>query len=159
VSRAFVKEDDSGGIEPLPDRTISPHVNLVTEEGLAAIERTLTELQHRQAAALAANDPVEQGTVGRELRYWNARRSSAQVIKTPSSPAEVVFGATVTIKRDDGRRQTWRIVGEDEADPARGTLSYVSPVARALLGKQVGDVVRAGNSDAEIIDISQVLKS
>jgi len=66
----------------------------------------------------------------------------------------VVFGATVTIARDDGRRQAWRIVGEDEADPTHGTLSYVSPVARALLGKRIGDVVRAGNSDAEIVDIS-----
>ena len=154
MSRAFVKEDDSGGIEPLPDRTISPHPNLVTEEGLAAIERTLTELQHRQAGALAAKDPVEQGTIGRELRYWNARRSSAQVMKAPQSLSEVVFGATVTIARDDGRRQAWRIVGEDEADPTHGTLSYVSPVARALLGKRIGDVVRAGNSDAEIVDIS-----
>ena len=154
MSRAFVKEDDNSGIEPLPDRTISPHPNLVTEEGLAAIERTLTELQHRHAAALPANDPVELGSIKRELRYWNARRSSAQVIKAPRSPSEVVFGATVTIRRDDGRRQTWRIVGEDEADPTHGTLSYVSPVARALMGKQIGDVVRAGNSDAEIADIS-----
>ena len=154
MSRAFVKEDDNSRIEPLPDRTISPHPNLVTEEGLAAIERTLTELQHRHAAALAANDPVELGSIKRELRYWNARRSSAHVIKAPRSPSEVVFGATVTIRRDDGRRQTWRIVGEDEADPTHGTLSYVSPVARALMGKQIGDVVRAGNSDAGIADIS-----
>ena len=154
MSRAFVKEDDSGGIEPLPDRTISPHPNFVTEEGLAAIERTLTELQHRHATALVAKDPVEQGTIARELRYWNARRSSAQVVKTPQSPLEVVFGATVTIRRDDGRLQTWHIVGEDEADPTHGTLSYVSPVARALMGKRIGDVVRAGNSDAEIVEIS-----
>jgi transcription elongation GreA/GreB family factor len=60
----------------------------------------------------------------------------------------------VTIVRDDERRQTWRIVGEDEAEPAQGTLSYVSPVARALTGKRVGDVARAGNSDAEIVEIS-----
>ena len=63
------------------------------------------------------------------------------------------FGCTVTILREDGRRQTYRIVGEDEADPSRGTISYVSPVARALLGKQVGDVVRAGTSDAELVEI------
>jgi len=69
------------------------------------------------------------------------------------APSEVAFGTTVTIERDDRRRQTWRIVGEDEADPAQGTLSYVSPVARALIGKRVGDVVRAGNADAEIVAI------
>jgi transcription elongation GreA/GreB family factor len=55
--------------------------------------------------------------------------------------------------RDDGRQHTYRIVGEDEADPSRGTISYVSPVARALIGKKIGDVVRAGTSDAEVIEI------
>jgi transcription elongation GreA/GreB family factor len=121
---------------------------------LAAIERTLTELQQRHAAALQAEDRAAQGAIGRELRYWSARRGSAQVIKAPRSPSEVVFGATVTIERGDGRRQSWRIVGEDEADPTHGTLSYVSPVARALIGKRVGDVVRAGNTGAEIVAIS-----
>ncbi len=65
----------------------------------------------------------------------------------------VHFGSTVTIERQDGRRQTWRIVGEDEADPAHGTLSYASPVARALAGRKVGEVVQAGNSEAEIVAI------
>ena len=65
----------------------------------------------------------------------SARRASAQVVKPPDTPAEVAFGTTVTIKRDDGRQQTWRIVGEDEADPAHGTLSHASPVARALMGE------------------------
>jgi transcription elongation GreA/GreB family factor len=154
MSRAFVKEDDGGGIEPLPDRPISPHPNIVTPEGLAAIERNLAELQERHAAALQAEDRAALGAIARELRYWSARRASAQVVKAPDAPSEVAFGTTVTIARDDGRRQTWRIVGEDESDPARGTLSYVAPVARALLGKRVGDVVRAGNSDAEIVAIS-----
>jgi transcription elongation GreA/GreB family factor len=155
MSRAFVKEDDAGGgIEPLPDRPISPHPNVVTPAGLAAIERQLTDLQQRHAAALQAEDRAAQGSVARDLRYWNARRASAQVVKAPAAPSEVAFGTTVTIARDDGRKQTWRIVGEDEADPAQGTLSYVSPVARALMGKRIGDVVRAGNSDAEIVAIS-----
>jgi transcription elongation GreA/GreB family factor len=154
VSRAFVKEDDSGGIEPLPDRKISPHPNFVTPEGLAAIECTLTQLQQRLATAVQADDRSEQGAVARELRYWSARRGNAQVVRALQSPSEVAFGNTVTIKRDDGRRQSWRIVGEDEADPGQGTLSYVSPVARALIGKRTGDTVRAGNADAEIVDIS-----
>ena len=71
----------------------------------------------------------------------------------PSDADTVHFGSTVTLDRDDGRHQTFRIVGEDEADPSQGTLSYVSPVARALMGKRIGDVVRAGNSDAEIVAI------
>lgn len=154
MSRAFVKEDDSGGIEPLPDRPISPHPNIVTPEGLALIDRNLADLHERHAAAVQAEDRAAQAAVARDLRYWSARRASAQVVKPPAKSAEVVFGTTVTIKRDDGRQQTWRIVGEDEADPAHGTLSHVSPVARALMGRQVGDVIRAGNSDAEIVKIS-----
>jgi transcription elongation GreA/GreB family factor len=103
---------------------------------------------------LQAEDRAAQAAIARDLRYWSTRRASAQVVKSPDTPAKVAFGTTVTIERDDGRKQTWRIVGEDEADPAHGTLSYVSPVARALMGKRIGDVVRAGNSDAEIVGIS-----
>jgi transcription elongation GreA/GreB family factor len=155
MSRAFVKEDDAGGgIEPLPDRQISPHPNIVTPRGLADIDAHLAELQHRHAAAIKAGDRAALAAIARDLRYWSARRASAQMVKAPEAPSEVAFGTTVTIARDDGRKQTWRIVGEDEADPAHGTLSYVSPVARALIGKRVGDVVRAGNSDAEIVAIS-----
>jgi transcription elongation GreA/GreB family factor len=71
----------------------------------------------------------------------------------PEQHAKVQFGSTVTIARDDGRRQTFRIVGEDEAEPAEGTLSYVSPVARALMNKSVGDVVQAGSGEAEVVEI------
>jgi transcription elongation GreA/GreB family factor len=64
------------------------------------------------------------------------------------------FGATVSVARDDGRQQTFRIVGEDEADPSRGSISHVSPLARAMFGKRVGDLVRAGDAEAEILGIS-----
>ena len=64
------------------------------------------------------------------------------------------FGSTVTIVRNDGRRQTFRIVGEDEADPAHGTLSHVSPLARALFGKQVGDAIEVAQKEAEIVEIA-----
>jgi transcription elongation GreA/GreB family factor len=90
---------------------------------------------------------------GRELRYWSARRGSAKLLPIATDIDTVQFGQAVTIIRDDGRRQTFRIVGEDEADPARGSISHVSPLARALLGKRVGDTVRAGNADAEIMAI------
>lgn len=67
---------------------------------------------------------------------------------------DVRFGASVTIAGEDGRRQTFRIVGEDEAAPQDGRISYVSPLARALVGKSVGVVVKAGGRDAEIVEIS-----
>ena len=63
------------------------------------------------------------------------------------------FGRTVVIERQDGRRQTFRIVGEDEADPARGSISYVSPMARALLGKVEGDVATINGAEVECVEV------
>src|ERR671927_1101195 len=145
MSSAFVKEKEGGeAFEDLPDRPISPHPNFVTPEGLALIEAELTRLHEEHAAAQAADDKVALAKTSRDLRYWTARRASAQVIQPPQQATEVHFGSTVTIERDDRRRQVFRIVGEDEADPNKGTLSYVSPLAQALTGKGVGDVVHVG---------------
>jgi transcription elongation GreA/GreB family factor len=155
MSRAFVKEQDGdNGVAELPDRLVSPHPNLVTPEGLAHIEREVARLQQEHAAVQKANDRSALARSVRDLRYWTTRRTSAQVVPPPTDAAQVQFGSTVTIVRDDGRRQTFRIVGEDEADPARGTLSYVAPVARALAGKKVGDEIRVGESEAEIVAIT-----
>jgi transcription elongation GreA/GreB family factor len=154
MSRAFVKEQDGAdAIEELPDRPVSEHPNYVTANGLALIEAELERLHAEHAAAQAAEDRAARARIARELRYWNARRATAQVIPLPNDATTVHFGATVTLARDDGRKQTFRIVGEDEADPAAGRLSHVSPLARELFGKQAGDVVRAGQSEAEIVGI------
>ena len=156
---AFTREEDyEAQAANLPDRPVSTHPNLVTASGLAAIEAELAAARAAYAAAQAeggiAADRTAMARATRDLRYWQARRASAQLTEPALEDGKVQFGRAVTIERDDGRRQTWRIVGEDEADPAQGTLSYVSPVARALIGKCVGDVVRAGNSDAEIVSIA-----
>jgi transcription elongation GreA/GreB family factor len=153
MSRAFVK-DGEDAFDELPDRPVSPHPNFVTPEGLAAIEATLARLHENYAAAQRSGDRAALALAARDLRHWTARRASAEVVEAPANHDKVQFGSTVTILRDDGRRQTYRIVGEDEADPAHGTISYVSPVAHALMGKQVGEVVRAGHSDAEIVAIA-----
>jgi transcription elongation GreA/GreB family factor len=118
------------------------------------MNETLARLHEAHARARTAADRAALASIGRDLRYWNARRSTAQLIPAPESNDKVQFGSTVTILRDDGRRQTWRIVGEDEAEPAKGTLSYVSPVARALMNKRVGDVIVAGSGEAEIVSIA-----
>jgi transcription elongation GreA/GreB family factor len=154
MSRAFTKEPDEGeAVEDLPDRPISEHPNLVTAEGLAQIEDGMARAQEELARAQGANDRPGIAHAGRDLRYWTARRSTAQLMAAPEGNEKVQFGSTVTIARDDGRRQTWRIVGEDEAEPTKGTLSYASPVARALMGKFVGDVVQAGAGEAEIVQV------
>ena len=75
---------------------------------------------------------------------------TAQLIAPPASNDVVAFGSTVTFNRDDGRVQTYRIVGEDEADPKAGSISHVSPVARLLMGKSVGDAVTVGGQELEI---------
>ena len=151
MSRAFVNEDNS--VEDLPDRPISTHLNLVTRQGLALIDAALDAARREHAEAQARGDREAIARAGRELRYWSARRASAELVEAPADAGRVQFGSTVTIVRGSGRRQTFRIVGEDEADPAKGTISHVSPLAAALLGKTVGDVVTAGREDAEIVVI------
>ena len=87
------------------------------------------------------------------MRYFADRLRTAQIVPQPTEFGAVAFGHRVTFKRDDGRRQVFRIVGEDEADPRNGTISYVSPVARALIGRAVGDVVLTGDHEIEILSI------
>jgi transcription elongation GreA/GreB family factor len=88
------------------------------------------------------------------LRYYGARRASAQLVEFDPASEVVRFGAAVTVEREDGRRQVFEIVGEDEAEPARGVISYTSPVARALLGKGVGDEAEAAGQALEIVGIA-----
>jgi transcription elongation GreA/GreB family factor len=152
MSRAFVNEDHA--VEDVPDRPVSPHPNYVTERGLALIEAALAAARRDFAQAQAAGDRAALAKAARDVRYWGARRASAQVVQAGADRDTVQFGTAVTIVRDNGRRQTFRIVGEDEADPANGSISHVSPLARALLGQQIGDTVRAGATDAEIAAIA-----
>jgi transcription elongation GreA/GreB family factor len=90
----------------------------------------------------------------RDLRYFTQRVRTAQLIPAPVQTDTVAFGSTVTFSRDDGRIQKYRIVGEDEADPKSGSISYVSPLARALMGKTAGDIANLGDKEIEIIEIS-----
>ncbi len=90
----------------------------------------------------------------RDVRYFSERVRTAQVIPDPASSDIVGFGSTVTFNRNDGRVQTYRIVGEDEADPKAGSISFVSPVAKSLMGKVVGDIAGSDNQELEVVAIS-----
>ena len=154
MSVAFTREEDlEATAADLPDRPVSPHPNLVTAEGLAAIETELASARAAYAAAQAKGsieaDRTAMARATRDLRYWSARRASAQLIETQPD-GRVRFGGSVTLLREDGRSQTWRIVGEDQADPAKGSVSHVSPLARALMGKQVGDETQVAGQAVEI---------
>ena len=158
MSVAFTREEDAeAAAAHLPDRPISPHTNLVTQQGLAALDAALTAARAAYQAAQTSGDVrTDRSAMAhatRDLRYFAARRASAQLIEPPTSFDVVQFGGVVTFDRADGRRQTFRIVGEDEADAAAGSVSHVSPVARALLGKAVGDVARVGTQYVEILQI------
>ncbi|KQW71776.1 transcription elongation factor [Phenylobacterium sp. Root77] len=155
MSVAFTKEGDSeSAAADLPDRPISPHPNLVTAKGLAQIEDELAKARAAYSAAQTGGDVNADRTAmaraTRDLRYYGARRASAQLVEPDLALDTVQFGRTVTFEREDGRRQTYAIVGEDEADPAGGSVSYISPLARALLGKRVGDLADVNGAEVEI---------
>ncbi|SDK34675.1 Transcription elongation factor, GreA/GreB family [Methylophilus rhizosphaerae] len=145
MSRGFVKEDDLelAGTD-LPERPLSPHVNYVTPQGLQQLQFTVKTLEHARAThAKRKEDPNAQqklAEIERDLRYFVARLESAQLVDPAQQPRHTaLFGAAVTVEDEAGEQHVFRIVGEDEADIAQQKVSYVSPVAKALLGRKAGD--------------------
>lgn len=157
MSVAFTREEDYESVAAnLPDRPVSTHPNLVTPEGLAAIEAELASARAAYASAQGGDvkdDRTAMARATRDLRYWSSRRATAQLVDPADNDGAVRFGGSVTIERENGRRQTWRIVGEDEADPAAGSVSYVSPLAQAVLGKTVGDLAMVAGGEVEIVAV------
>jgi transcription elongation factor GreB len=164
MSRGFVKEDDleHAGTD-LPERPLSEHPNYVTPMGLQQLQQQATDLeQQRLELAPRKEDPSAQqqlARINRDLRYVQARLESA----IPVDPAEqnrelVLFGARVTVEDENGDEHIFALVGEDEADIAAGKVSWVSPLARALIGHKIGDSVTwvrpAGNLLLDITDIN-----
>jgi transcription elongation GreA/GreB family factor len=160
LSVAFTKEDsaETAAETLLPDRPISSHPNLVTAAGLKALEAQLLQAREAYEAASKTDDVNERRRQAanplRDARYFAARVRTAQIVPEPASTDVVAFGSTVTFSRADGRVQTYRIVGEDEADPKAGSISFVAPVARLLMGKAVGDVVDASGQELDITAIA-----
>jgi transcription elongation GreA/GreB family factor len=153
MSRAFVKEDDEAtGAVALPDRPISAERNLVTRRGLRLIERKLAEFQSELAEA--AGDAEARERAAREVRYWTARRASAELSEPDPEVESVVFGTAVSVRREDGRALTLRIVGEDEADPAAGRIAWTAPMAHALLGAEPGEIRELPSGRVEITAIT-----
>jgi transcription elongation GreA/GreB family factor len=154
MSSAFQRElDREDAIPDLPDRPVSTARNLVTPEGLMQIENEVERWAEELKKAQAAEDKAHVASAGRELRYWTARRSNAEVVEPIADHSEVRFGHRVTVESEGGKRRTFRIVGEDQADPTKGMVPYVAPIATALLGKSVGDTVEVMHNEAEIVAI------
>ena len=143
MSRAFVKETAESAAPP--ERMVDEGPNLVTPEGLAQIDAHIVRIE---AAMKTETNILLRETLARDLRYWEIRKSTAE-LAPPPDPDKVSFGSTVTISRK-GRQQTFRIVGVDEADAAKGLISFRSPLAQAILGAEVGDVIEAAEPLGEI---------
>jgi len=155
---AFTREEDyESQAADLPDRPISAHPNLVTASGLQAIEAELASARAAYSAAQVQGgvsaDRTAMARATRDLRYWSARRASAQLTEPAPETDTVQFGRTVEFEREDGRRQVFRIVGEDEADPTKGSISYASPLAKGLLGKAVGDTALVNGAEVEVVAV------
>ncbi|HSI28755.1 MAG TPA: GreA/GreB family elongation factor [Methylophilus sp.] len=145
MSRGFVKEDDleRAGTD-LPERPVSPHANYVTPAGLQQLQQSAKTLESERVEYTRrkedTNAQQKLAEIDRDLRYFVARLESVQLVTPEQQPQNtVLFGAKVTVEDEEGEQQQFQIVGEDEADIAQHKVSYVSPLAKALLGRKVGD--------------------
>jgi len=162
MSRAFIKESDERlSADELPERPLSDHPNYVTPHGLDQLHARVLELQREHARLTAQDDPLTRQKkleIERDLRYHNAQIRRAIMVDPAGQPHdEVRFGAMVEIRGDDGVRQTFHLVGDDEADVASACISWAAPLAKALIGAKVGDRITwqrsAGPAEIEIVAI------
>ncbi len=159
MSRAFVKDSDGDDASDLPELPVSAHPNYVTPRGLSLLRARLDETRRRLATIdpAAEGAPAEHAFFEREQRWLQARAMAAIPVSTPANIDRVGFGAAVELIDADGTTHRYRIVGEDEADPEHGLVSWVSPLARALDGSRVGDNViwkrPAGDVEVEVLAI------
>jgi transcription elongation GreA/GreB family factor len=163
MSRAFVKEADGEQQDDLPERPQSPHPNYVTASGLKALQEQAAKLQKERHELHESGQPElldkeHLRLVERDLRYLQERIERAILIDPASQPADRVgFGAQVETADDNDEKRKFQIVGEDEADPNRGRISWVSPLAKSLTGAAVGDTVvwkrPTGDLQLEILSI------
>lgn len=148
MSRAFLNEDkfEQAGDE-LIERPISPHPNYMTPDGAQSLQSTCERLLKEKASLTKQKDEdafakQRLAEIERDLRYYMARLESAiLIIPNQQSTEKILFGATVIVEDEFGQTHRFHIVGEDEADVNQHKVSYVSPIAKALLGRRVGDQV------------------
>ncbi|MBC3377394.1 GreA/GreB family elongation factor [Pseudomonas sp. SWRI92] len=142
MSRAFVNEDNAAAQADQPvERQVSAQPNYVTPTGFAQLQAQVAELQALHGQQAARGDLVDQQRVAdleRDLRYFNQRLQSAQVV-TPSDSDQVRIGHWVTFADEHDHEQRVQLVGEDQADAASGLINWGSPLGRALLGTRIGD--------------------
>ncbi|MBA4286219.1 MAG: transcription elongation factor GreAB [Xanthomonadaceae bacterium] len=156
MSRAHVREVDGDEPEDRPELPLSPYPNYVTARGLAQLQarREACEAAITALPPDAADRRQRRAALDRELRWLQARIASAQLVGGERHSDRIAFGAEVTVVDEDDREFRYRIVGEDEAEPDAGRISWTSPLARALIGLKVGEVATwprpAGDCEVEV---------
>jgi transcription elongation GreA/GreB family factor len=153
VSVAFRRESDEEHKEPRFELPIPVGPNLVTANGLASIEARVAALE-ASVASESEEEPL--AAAKRELRYWRTRLATAR-LAPPPPPDEVAFGSRVAFRQNGAIRKI-DIVGDDEADPSAGRISFSAPLARALIGACVGDRLDfAGRPEAlEVVEVAPI---
>jgi len=147
MSRAFIKESDleHAGID-IPERPLSNEPNYVTPNGLKLLNTQINALEiEREQLKQKKDDPISKQKITmleRDMRYYAARIESA-ILTSPKEENHtiVLFGAKVTVEDEEGKVSTYEIVGEDEADIHKAKVSYLSPLADALIGAKLNDEV------------------
>jgi transcription elongation GreA/GreB family factor len=158
MNKAFTKEEDGSSPQRLPDLPVSSHPNHVTPRGLRLLQERKATLE-AEVSRLRENRDYLPDPYPLDLRYVEARLTSAILVEPPQcAPEHVSFGATVLVEDEDGRQHRYTIVGEDEAEPEKGLITHISPLARALLEAKRGDIVEwpkpTGSVELEVLDIS-----
>lgn len=150
MSVAFRRESDDEHLEPKFEIPIPPGPNLVTARGKALIDAKVVELEARLKEDL---DETALTATKRDLRYWQTRQITADVQPEPDGSV-VAFGTRVTFLLN-GKERILGFVGDDEADPAAGLVSFSAPLARALMGAEEGELLPFnGREDAiEVVAI------
>ncbi|QXH50837.1 GreA/GreB family elongation factor [Pseudomonas fakonensis] len=161
MSRAFVNEDQAAAQASQPvERRVSDQPNYVTASGLAQLQQRVAALNALRSELQAQGERADKQRLAdaeRDLRYFNARIQSAQVVPAPTSTEKVQIGSWVSFVDEDGQEQEVRLVGEDEADAVHGLINWGSPLGRALLGAGPGDEVLwrrpAGDQMIEVLEV------
>ncbi|MEN5236321.1 MULTISPECIES: GreA/GreB family elongation factor [Pseudomonas] len=161
MSRAFVNEDQAAAQADQPvERRVSEEPNYVTASGLCQLQARVAELNALRSELQAQGEHGDKQRLAdaeRDLRYFNARVQSAQVVPAAASRNKVQIGSRVRFVDAQDQEQVVRLVGEDEADAGRGLINWSSPLGRALLGAGPGDEVvwrrPVGDQLIEILEI------
>jgi transcription elongation GreA/GreB family factor len=139
MSVAFRRECDEEHLEPKFELPIPPGPNFVTARGLALLEARVAELE---TGLPPLSDEAERKAAQRELRYWRTRLATAEPT-VARADGIVGFGCRVELLVN-GQPRVIELVGHDEADPAGGKIAFTAPLARVVMGAEVGDVVDFG---------------